>query len=40
MISVGPQIDFPHSPDERVKVASVAEFYEVLLAVLEELARE
>jgi dipeptidase D len=38
MISFGPQIDFPHSPDERVKVGSVAEFYEVLLAVLEELA--
>ncbi len=40
MISFGPQIDFPHSPDERVKVASVKEFYEVLTATLEELARE
>ena len=39
MISFGPQIDFPHSPDERVKVASVNEFYEVLTATLEELAR-
>jgi dipeptidase D len=38
MISFGPQIDFPHSPDERVKVASVAGFYEVLTAVLTELA--
>jgi dipeptidase D len=38
MISFGPQIDFPHSPDERVKVASVAEFYDVLRAVLAELA--
>ncbi len=38
MISFGPQIDFPHSPDERVKVASVAEFYDVLKAVLAELA--
>jgi len=38
MISFGPQIDFPHSPDERVKVASVAEFYEVLKAALAELA--
>jgi dipeptidase D len=37
MISFGPQIDFPHSPDERVKVATVAEFYEVLTAVLAEL---
>lgn len=38
MISFGPQIDFPHSPDERVKVPSVAEFYKVLTAVLTELA--
>lgn len=38
MISFGPQIDFPHSPDERVKVPSVAAFYEVLTAVLAELA--
>ena len=38
MISFGPQIDFPHSPDERVKVPSVAEFYKVLTAVLAELA--
>lgn len=37
MISFGPQIDFPHSPDERVKVPSVGEFYEVLTAVLAEL---
>ena len=37
MISFGPQIDFPHSPDERVKVATVGEFYEVLTAVLAEL---
>jgi dipeptidase D len=37
MISFGPQIDFPHSPDERVKVPSVGEFYEVLKAVLAEL---
>lgn len=34
MISFGPQIDFPHSPDERVKVSSVAEFYDVLTAAL------
>ena len=37
MISFGPQIDFPHSPDERVKVPSVKEFYEVLTAVVTEL---
>lgn len=38
MISFGPQIEFPHSPDERVKIASVADFYRLLEATLEELA--
>ena len=38
MVSFGPQIEFPHSPDERVKIQSVAEFYQLLQGVLEELA--
>jgi dipeptidase D len=38
MISFGPQIEFPHSPDERVKVDSVGRFYDLLTAVLKELA--
>ncbi len=38
MISFGPQIEFPHSPDERVHVASVGRFYELLTAVLDEMA--
>jgi dipeptidase D len=38
MISFGPQIEYPHSPDERVKVDSVERFYDLLTAVLEELA--
>ena len=38
MISFGPTITGAHSPDERVKVPSVAEFYKVLTAVLAELA--
>ncbi len=38
MISFGPQIEFPHSPDERVKIDSVARFYKLLTATLEELA--
>ena len=38
MISFGPQIDYPHSPDERVKVSSVGEFYEVLTESLAELS--
>jgi len=39
MISFGPQIEFPHSPDERVKVDTVGRFYKLLHATLEELAR-
>ena len=38
MISFGPQIEFPHSPDERVKVPSVDPFWRVLVATLERLA--
>ncbi len=39
MISIGPQIEFPHSPNERVKVDSVGRFWELLAGTLEELAR-
>jgi dipeptidase D len=38
MISFGPQIEYPHSPDERVKVDSVAPFWAVLLATLDRLS--
>ena len=38
MISFGPQIEFPHSPDERVHIDSVGRFYRLLTATLEELA--
>jgi dipeptidase D len=38
MISFGPQIEFPHSPDERVKIDSVDKFYRILAVTLEELA--
>ena len=37
MISIGPQIEFPHSPDERVEVKSVKTFWEYLVALLEKL---
>ncbi len=39
MISLGPRIEFPHSPDERVKIDTVEQFYHLLSAVLAELAR-
>ncbi len=38
MVSFGPQIEFPHSPDERVKIDSVQSFYVVLRALLERLS--
>ncbi|MFQ5350225.1 MAG: beta-Ala-His dipeptidase, partial [Thermoanaerobaculia bacterium] len=38
MISFGPQIEFPHSPDERVKIDSVGRFWKLLTATLSELA--
>ena len=38
MISFGPRIEFPHSPDERVHVASVGRFYRLLEATLTALA--
>ena len=38
MISFGPQIESPHSPDERVHVPSVARFYGLLQAALARLA--
>ncbi|MES9963693.1 MAG: aminoacyl-histidine dipeptidase [Candidatus Sedimenticola sp. 20ELBAFRAG] len=35
MISFGPTIRYPHSPDERVQISSVARFWELLARVLE-----
>ncbi len=37
MISFGPTIKYPHSPDEKVNIASVAKFYDYLLATLKAL---
>ncbi|HSH47143.1 MAG TPA: aminoacyl-histidine dipeptidase [Halomonas sp.] len=39
MISFGPQIRGAHSPDERVEIASVEEFWDLLRALIERLAR-
>jgi len=40
MISFGPTIKGPHSPDERVDIPSVKKFWELLLRILEELAEK
>ena len=34
MISFGPTISYPHSPDEKVEIASVAKFYDFLVHTL------
>jgi dipeptidase D len=38
MISIGPWIESPHSPDERVNIPSVATFWKFLSALVAELA--
>lgn len=38
MVSMGPQIESPHSPDERVQISTVDRFYRLLKAILAELA--
>jgi dipeptidase D len=38
MVSLGPQIESPHSPDERVQISTVERFYTLLKAILKELA--
>ena len=37
MISFGPTIKHPHSPDEKVNIATVEKFYQLLLATLKKL---
>jgi dipeptidase D len=38
MISLGPRIEAVHSPDERVHIASVERFYNLLKEILKDLA--
>src|ERR671912_892236 len=39
MLAIGPQIEFPHSPDERVSVPTVERFWRLLLGILDNLSR-
>jgi dipeptidase D len=39
MISFGPQIEAPHSPDERVSVPTVERFWRLLVGMVDELSR-
>jgi dipeptidase D len=37
MISFGPTIRFPHSPDEKVEIQTVTKFWDFLVAILEDI---
>jgi dipeptidase D len=37
MISIGPTINYPHSPEEQVQVSTVDKFYKYVLKILEEI---
>jgi dipeptidase D len=34
MVSFGPTIKFPHSPDEKIQIATVEQYWQLLVAVL------
>ncbi len=34
MVSIGPTIKFPHTPDEKIKIRDVGIFYNVLVLLL------
>ena len=36
MLSFGPQIEAPHSPDERVSIPTVERFWRLLVGVVDE----
>ena len=40
MVSFGPTIKGPHSPDERVDISSVDKFWNLLLKILQELSKK
>ena len=40
MISIGPQIEHPHSPDERVNIVSTEKFWNYLIYLIEKVAKE
>ncbi len=39
MLSFGPEIQFPHSPDERLSIPTVARFWKLLVALVDEFSR-
>jgi len=37
MVSIGPTINFPHSPDEKIEIATVEQYWQLLVAVLDNI---
>lgn len=40
MVSIGPTIKFPHSPDEKVEIATVGQYWQLLTAVLNNIPKQ
>ncbi|GLX83813.1 aminoacyl-histidine dipeptidase [Thalassotalea loyana] len=40
MVSIGPTIKFPHSPDEKVEIATVGQYWQLLTAVLNNIPKK
>jgi dipeptidase D len=38
MLAIGPQIEFPHSPDERVSIPTVERFWDLLVGIVDALS--
>ena len=38
MLAIGPQIEAPHSPDERVSIPTVERFWKLLVGVVDDLS--
>ena len=39
MLAIGPQLEFPHSPDERVSIPTVERFWRLLVCLVDEFSR-
>ena len=37
MVSIGPSVENPHTPDERLKIIDVEVLYNILRAIIEDL---
>ncbi len=37
MISIGPELKYPHSPDEKVHIGTVEQFYDLVLKIMEKI---